>query len=100
MASFPSQHARSFLSIAVGRLMGRRRMDVHKSQGGVLARYLHVGRAHFSQVADIAVTCDGSRVGGREVLQLLFLARTAQGEWRCMWAPPQADLGRRGTIFR
>lgn len=93
IAAFPGQHARSFLSLAADRLKGRASMDVHKSQGGLLARYLHVGQAHFSQVTDIAIACDGSRVGGREILQLLFVARAPKGEWRCMWAPPQAYLG-------
>jgi hypothetical protein len=89
-SSFPGQHAKSFLAVSKDRWKGKKSICVNLAQGSLLARYKEVGAQQFRLLKDIAVACDGSRVGGREIIQFLLVGRTPSGRWTCMWAPPQA----------
>jgi hypothetical protein len=94
-SSFPGQHVRSFVAVSKDRLEGKQNIHVKLAQGSLLARYKEVGSLHFRMLKDVALTCDGSRVGGREIIQFLCVGRTPSGKWVCMWAPPQAFRGDR-----
>ena len=89
-SSFPGQHAKSFVAVSKDRLQGKKGISVNLAQGSLLARYREVGSLHFRMLKDVALACDGSRVGGREIIQFLLVGRTPSGKWVCMWAPPQA----------
>ena len=89
-ASFPGQHTRSFMALSGARLRGKKaKISVGRCQTSVITRYLAVGKASFCSVKDLAIACDGSRVGGKELLQILLVGRAPSGLWKCMWAPPQ-----------
>ena len=44
-----------------------------------------------SNCRSIAIYCDGSRVGGMDILLLVFMGTSESGETKVCWAPPQVS---------
>ena len=91
-SALPRLHCKSFMKAAKYRLVGKRGLNPSAGQASILVRYRDVGRGYFENMEDVAIACDGSRIGGREVLLVLAVGRDASGAWRSMWAPPQVVL--------
>ena len=52
-------------------------------------RYLSVGRRLLADCQVLSVTCDATRLGGRELFAIALGGKTAGGEYITVWAPPQ-----------
>ena len=57
----------------------------------ILSRYLATSQQFFSveNCSNIVISCDASRVGGREVLLVALLGTSHSGDTRVCWAPLQ-----------
>jgi hypothetical protein len=75
-STFPGHHAASFLSLNSQGLQGKTSLRPGPCQSNLPIRYREVGLSQFAQMKNICVACDGSRVGGQEILQILLLGRT------------------------
>ena len=53
-----------------------------------MQRYLSVGRRLLADCQVLSVTCDATRLGGRELFAIALGGRTADG-YITVWAPPQ-----------
>lgn len=52
-------------------------------------RYLSAGRRLLADCQVLSLTCDATRLGGREVFAIALGGRAAGGEYITAWAPPQ-----------
>ena len=69
-----------------------------------MQRYLSVGRRLLADCQVLSVTCDATRLGGRELFAIALGGRTAGGEYLTVWAPPQvlgptADIVARKSVL-
>lgn len=69
------------------------------AQGRMLSRYLEACKCFLRTCTEINIACDGSRVGGKEILLVAVLAKNKDGVLKTMWAPPQARGERTGSHF-
>lgn len=92
-ATFPSQHVRSFHLLCKDRVSNSsgRQHPVSFAAGrrSIMHRYLSVGRRLLADCQVLSVTCDATRLGGRELFAIALGGRTAGGEYITVWAPPQ-----------
>ena len=107
-ATFPSQHLRSFQLLCKDRVSvsSGRQPNISFATGrrSIMHRYLSVGRRLLADCQVLSVTCDATRLGGRELFAIALGGRTAGGEYLTVWAPPQvlgptADIVARKSVL-
>ena len=90
-ATFPEQHCRAYVALQKGRFR-RKQLGVCfvRSQGHIMMRCLQAGVQAFLQSTHVAISFDGTRLGQRDILNILLVAKMPNGRYAAMWAPPQA----------
>lgn len=75
-----------------GTLLRNVQSQVRWTQCRFLNAYLDEAKFIMAASTHISICTDGTRVGGRDVLAILFCCEF-QGRCVCFWAPPQVSLG-------
>ena len=81
-----------------GKKQRRPRVSFRKGMWGILTRYQDASRSFLRDCAQLALACDASRVGGKDVFLVVVLGTNNSGETRVCWAPPQVPRLAQSTL--
>ena len=87
----PDSHVRSYIALSKHTIQ-LKPIKMATWVHSACVRYLHVGREHMAKYKRYAVACDGTRIGGHDVMMVLIMGMADDGsEYKVMWAPPQVS---------